>query len=376
MKKLSIFLLNIFIAVNLSAGETGSASMQFLNIAPNARVAAMGDSFTAQADDVSAAYWNPGGLNYLKNMEVGVNYNLYIENISFLNVMFAKNFSFGGLGVNLSALSFGSIDNYVDGELAGTISPTDLLFSVSYSREIMYNLSIGGTFKFMSESLTDEHTGSGIGFDVGLLYNDPLGIFIKKSFVKPLKFGFTVQNIGIGPKYETDNNSLPLSIKFGFAYKYRFAHSVAMLKDINLMLDFVVPNDASFGIRYGTELWWYNLGGMVDAALRFGIKAPQDLGFVSGITAGLGIRIYGIEIDYAVVNMGDLGLTHRIGMDYKFGAIVKPKEVFIKEPAEEKKSVEKEDANKKKEELEKEDELNEDNFEDDSDTEEELDLEE
>ncbi len=378
MRRLIICIVSLFIGVNLFAGDTGSASMTFLNIAPNPRVAALGESFTAQVDDASSVYWNPAGLNTLNNMEAIANYNIYFESISFFNIMFAKNFSFGGLGINITALSFGSIDNYIDGTLSGSISPNDFLVSVAYSRKIMYNLFIGGAFKYISESLTTDYSGTGIGFDMGILYKNPLGIFIKRSFIKPLKFGFVVQNIGIGPKYDVDNNSLPFNIKFGFAYKLRLTHSVAKLKDINFMLDFLIPKDSSFGIRYGTEFWWYNLGGMIDAAFRIGLKMPQDLGFVTGLTFGAGVRIFGVEIDYAFVNYGDLGLTHRLGLDYKFGTILKPKESAS--PSEERKATTGKAKNKKEEKIKKSgdnsDQLDEQDLNDTDVIEEDLDLEE
>jgi len=367
-----IIMLILTLTIQLFAGEAGSAAMTFLNVAPNARVASMGESFVAWANDVSAVYWNPAGLSSLKNMEVAANYNIYFVDTSYFNVMFTKKFNFGSFGVNLAMFNYGSIDNYVEGVLSDSISPSDFSIHIAYSKEAIPNLYVGGGIKFVSESLSDEYSGTGIGIDMGVLYLNPLGIWIKKNFIKPLRFGFTIQNLGIGPSYAVERNSLPLTIKAGFGYRYRFPHSVAKLKDINFSLDFVIPTDSSFGIRYGTELWWYNLPGNIDVAFRVGLKVPQDLGFTSGLTGGIGIRVYGVEIDYALVNFGDLGLTHRIGIDYKFGKIEKPAEIYIPEKKEEGKAVKK--SNKKEEKS-----IEEDNFEEDNDLdtgEEDFDIEE
>ena len=66
-KKLPLYLASILSACmviglsvrNISAQNAGAS---FLNIAPGARAIGMGSAFAAVADDVSAVYWNPGGL--------------------------------------------------------------------------------------------------------------------------------------------------------------------------------------------------------------------------------------------------------------------------------------------------------------------------
>lgn len=349
-----IFLILIAISSFAFAGDPGSKAMTFLNIAPNPRTTALGKAFIALADDVSAVYWNPAGVGNLKNMEIAGNMNMYIESIRYYNLQVAKPFFFGNLGLNLSVVSYGDIDNYKDGELIGTISPSDFLFTGVYSRKLNKNLFIGGSLKFASETLTDEHSGSAFGIDVGLLYLTP--------YIKPLNFGLVIQNIGIGPKFDKERNSLPINIKFGFAYKYRFYRAVANLKDLNFVLDFIIPADASFGIRYGTEAWWYNLAnGLLDVAVRVGFKFPSDLGILSALTFGAGIRMFNTQLDYALINYGDLGFTHRIGVLYRFGKIEKPIEPPPAKPekVEEKPSVEKKEIIKKEIEKFEEEELEE-----------------
>lgn len=319
MKKIAIIIFICSLLINLYAGDPGTKSLTFLNIAPNACVAGMGESFTALADDVSCVYWNPAGLAVIKNMEVGVNYNLYFEEMSYMNLQFAGDLGFGDLGVNVSTFQYGDIDNYVNGTLSGSISPSDLLASVSYGFALFKNVYLGLTGKYISEKLTDDYKGTSIAGDGGILIISPLG-----SFLKPLQFGAVLQNIGMGPKFDTDSNDLPVMIKTGLAYKIRLAKALAKLKDINLSCDVLLPSDADLGVRIGTELWWYHLPGGLDAAIRAGLKAPQDLGFSSGLTFGGGIRAFNLEVDYALVNFGDLGTTHRVGMTYKFGKIDKP----------------------------------------------------
>ncbi len=323
MKKILVFLIMLLNISLVYGAKSGSKSLTFLNIAPNARVAAMGEGFTALADDVSAVYWNPAGLGILKNTEVGINYNLYFEDMSYINFQFAGVFDFGTIGLNVSSFNYGSIDNYINGNLMSSIKPSDMSVSLSYGFKMIRDLYFGITGKYISEKLTDNYKGISIAGDAGLLYCDFLGI------IKNLNFAVIAMNIGSGPKFDSEKNDLPMTLKGGFAYKLRFARSIAKLKDINFTIDLIMPSDSDSGIRYGTELWWYNLPGRIDAAVRFGIKAPQDLGFTSGITFGGGIRLFNVQIDYALVDFGDLGKTHRMGASYKFGKINLPKDINI-----------------------------------------------
>ncbi|MBU1078614.1 MAG: PorV/PorQ family protein, partial [Spirochaetes bacterium] len=246
------------------------------------------------------------------------------EEMTYMNLQFAGLFGFGNLGLNVSTFSYGDIDNYIDGTLTGTVAPSDMMLSLSYGLMVAKDLHAGLTIKYVSEKLTDEYSGTAFAGDIGLIYGIPLGALFKKDLTQPLYIGIVAQNVGMGPQFDQEKNDLPMNIRAGLAYKIRFPSALAKLKDINLTLDLLVPTDADVGVRYGTEMWWYNLPGGLDASLRFGLKMPQDLGAASGITAGAGLRIFQVEVDYALVNFGDLGTTHRIGLTYKFGKIEKP----------------------------------------------------
>ena len=153
--------------------------------------------------------------------------------------------------------------------------------------------------------------------DIGIIYINPFGSIIKSGFLKPLQFGAVVQNFGTGPKYSEENNYLPINIKLGLAYKYGFSSAGIKWGGINFMLDLIFPSDDSMGIRFGTETWLYDLFKGLDMALRLGLRSFQETDFISGLTGGVGMRISRIEVDYALVNFGDLGMTHRIGLIYK-----------------------------------------------------------
>ena len=45
-----------------------------------------------------------------------------------------------------------------------------------------------------------------------------------------------------------------------------------------------------------------------------------DLGGLSNFGAGLGLRFNLMSLDYAFVPLGDLGMTHRISLNFRFKA--------------------------------------------------------
>jgi len=333
MKKIFIIILIIFSF--LKSQLSAASAMNFLNLAPNARVSSLGESFIALSDDVSSVLNNPAGLVNLNETEIAFNALLLVESINYFNLQSGKKFSFGSLGLNFSFLSYGEIEKYFQGEKIGSITPSDYLIQLAYAREIKNKFSAGLSFKFANENLTEDYKSSAFAFDIGFLYRGFLKNLIKRNWSEFLNFALGIYNLGIGPKFSSKSESLPLNFKFGFAYKYRLQYPLAYLRDLNFLLDFYIPTEGNFGLRYGTELWWYDIGkSPVDIALRFGLKFPSDLGILSMFTTGIGFRVYNnLELDYAFLNYGDLGITHRIGAIYKFGKIEKPK--FVEKPKEE-----------------------------------------
>jgi outer membrane protein OmpA-like peptidoglycan-associated protein len=69
-----------------------------------------------------------------------------------------------------------------------------------------------------------------------------------------------------------------------------------------------VPN-----VRYGVEYTPFK-----PLSLRLGYRTgpfnPSSLGYINGLTGGIGLSLSGLTLDYAFVPYGELGLTHRIGL--------------------------------------------------------------
>jgi hypothetical protein len=83
-----LFILLISIAAALGAGRAvaasaGATGAQILELMPDARAAAMGETFCAVADDVNSMYYNPAGLARVGWIEVPLSSIRLFEGVNF-----------------------------------------------------------------------------------------------------------------------------------------------------------------------------------------------------------------------------------------------------------------------------------------------------
>jgi hypothetical protein len=88
-------------------------------------------------------------------------------------------------------------------------------------------------------------------------------------------------------------------------------------------LDYTSPKDDSSYLSGGLEYWVVPF-----LALRTGYVDNKNEG--SGIRAGIGLRIKGISFDYAYAGQGELGMSHRYELSFRFG---EPRPILTAEEA-------------------------------------------
>jgi outer membrane protein OmpA-like peptidoglycan-associated protein len=144
--------------------------------------------------------------------------------------------------------------------------------------------------------------------DVGFLGNLP---FLPES----MPLGISIQNIGSGFKVNkdrSDSDVAPTELKIGTGFelmtgKMRLSTDISQIVDsklaIGIGLEYGIMNNI-VQLRGGYK---YKIGGM-------------DLGTMAGLRLGFGVVFYDTNIDYAFAPQGDLGITHRVSLGYKFGA--------------------------------------------------------
>jgi outer membrane protein OmpA-like peptidoglycan-associated protein len=313
--RILIWGLFVLAAPGLSFSDSGGSTTgtQFLQIPTGVRGAGMGGMFTAVADDVSTTYWNSAGLAQLNNIEI---------NLLHVNYFSSVDYEFAGVALplqpgsvfGLSAVfdfvpSFNSTDN--PGAIPG--SANDFAIDLGYGQSFGENLSLGIGAKFISSTLLT-YSATGEAMDAGLL------LYTKD---KDWTVGLSVQNLGFFSSYSqySFQGNLPLDYRAGLAYRFRPQQPTHFL----LGVDLEKPVDEDPIVHTGGEFWY---GGKSFAvAARGGYSFDplyQDLGGETGASLGVGLRVIGFELNYALVPFGLLGDTQRFSITYRFGTEEKP----------------------------------------------------
>jgi hypothetical protein len=184
--------------------RVGTAGANELLIPTGGRDLAMGGSTVANSIGVESIYWNPAGLGRLQpSAEAMFSTMTWIGDIGVsFGAVGAKFGDFGNIGFSVKSISFGDIplttDDDPEGRSGRVFSPTFVVLGLSYARSLTDAISVGGTFKIVSEQI-DRVSASGLALDFGVQYTKLAGI-------SGLMLGLAVKNIG--PQIAFDGSGL------------------------------------------------------------------------------------------------------------------------------------------------------------------------
>ena len=146
IKKLNVFLLFIFISINIFS-QTTKYSNEFLTIGVGARSLGMGNSIIANVNDVTAGYWNPAGLSGIdKKFDAGLMHAEYFSGIAKYDYLGATMALDTNSRIGVSLIRFGvddipnttdliDKDGNVDYDRISYFSAADYAFLFSYSSQ-------------------------------------------------------------------------------------------------------------------------------------------------------------------------------------------------------------------------------------------------
>ena len=299
---LSVLLFENVVIAAFSSADLGTTSATFLKLGAGARPAAMGNCYVGVADDSTAIYWNPAGLDQIteKNGSATLMHAVWLEDIYYDWVSYALPIEkWGVFGIGVQYLSYGSLAGYDNTGLStGNFSPTDTAVSLAYARNIR-GFDFGINLKYITSTIVN--TATAYAADIGV---------IKKFVNQKLTLGACVQNMGTSLTYLSEREPLPFNVKVGGSYKIKTNRLAAA--DINAPID---------GPQYygaGTE-YVQKIKGSLEVAVRGGYNTQNiNTGGINGFTVGLGIKYFMYSLDYAFVPYGDLGNTNKISLSVAF----------------------------------------------------------
>jgi hypothetical protein len=291
-----------------AATNSGTSSFSFLNIPTGARAAAMGQAFTSIPNDIQGLVYNPASLATMAASQASFEHLSYVEGIVEEGIVAGHAGRDEGLsyGFHANYLHVGDItrtvasaetDGYTE---AGDFSTYGMVVGASAAGPLFVEgLSAGTTLKFLRESLGDA-SSNGAAVDAGIVYQGN----VERSW----NLGASLLNVGTASKFSEAAVKLPMTLRVG-ASGQPFSQWL-------FAADFVKRNDTEGEIDVGAEVTPKRFFSM-RVGYRYAMNSP-DLGGLSNFSAGLGLRWNKMSIDYAFVPLGDLGLTHRISLNFRF----------------------------------------------------------
>lgn len=275
-------------AQEANAGNPGEWLMRYTT----ARTLGLGGAYVATADDALGVLWNPAGLSGMDQNE------LRFENARLFEETQINGFSFAvpgswlpSFGITVLSLSSGDFEKTNDMNAPlGTFKNAETAYLFTMSKAFTPRLAVGTNLKLVQQTVEDFSAG-GFGLDLGGWY-----------YVTPtVKLGATVANLG-GPSISLRDvaETYPVTIRGGAAAQVLNGRGMVALQ---------VDQSDGLGTRLhaGAEYWLQPV-----IALRVGFDDAYGTG---GFTYRFAPQY---QFDYGVADQ-ELGLTHRVGLSYRFG---------------------------------------------------------
>lgn len=303
--------------------RVGQSGWQFLKINGDARQAAMAGAFSAIArGDAGSVFGNPASLADVRGIDAQANVVQWVADIGHQSL--AVGAHFGDVGVfalSVATLDYGDIPETINMNVGGITAATvtgatytarDITAGLSYARNITEALSIGGTVRWMRQTIA-ELSMDNWSVDVGTMYF---------TGFRSLRIAVTAKNFGPDSKFggwseeyqtESENVRLPLDFRAGVAMDFLEGEQSPHL--LTVVLEGNYPNDGPEKVHLGAS-YGYDDTFFLRAGYKFNYDT-QGLTFGAGIAYPLGDIV--AKVNYAYVDFGVLTQVHMLslGIEYR-----------------------------------------------------------
>ena len=331
-----LFLLFCSISMVSFAQTLRKYSNEFMNIGVDAASLAMSNAVVASTNDVNSGYWNPAGLINLEGGQVALMHASYFANIAQYDyIAYAKPID-DRSAWGISMIRFGVddilnttqlIDNngVIDYNRISKFSTADYGFTFSYARKLpVQGFQYGINSKVIRRIIGKFASSWGVGFDLGLQFERNDWYF--GLMLRDITTTYNIWNIN-EEEYATiknavagQNQDLPESTEItapkaqlGMSKKMIFHYDYSLLVAANLNMQFTRTNDIisskalsidpAIGFDFGYTDLVFLRGGVGNFQNVTQLDRSKSLTFQPNI--GLGFKYKGIQIDYALTDLGD-----------------------------------------------------------------------
>ncbi|MCD4651805.1 MAG: hypothetical protein K8S56_08485 [Candidatus Cloacimonetes bacterium] len=335
MQKFLVILLLLGLTVSLSASKYAG---DFLQIGLGVKAIGMGYAYTGVADDGSAIYFNPAGIGQIRDIQFELSHAFLFKNLatydSFTGIIplpnnvsiaanwtrltvpdipfFSENYLLGTTVDQRSAF----IDLHLPGQTSEYFDDTDDIYQFTFAKNIHHDLNLGWYFfkvpvdlyfaanvKYIKRDIRT-HTGTGTGFDLGVLTRTNLAILLDIDRLGDISFGTTFKDLG-GTTVTWDTES-----KHEDEILQTRRAGVALFQPIpQWNTNVVLASDINF--EY-SEVWNYGLD--IEYKKLVSLRAGMTN---KDFTSGLSLNLFRFTMDYAFVT-NSLGFTNRVGLRFRY----------------------------------------------------------
>lgn len=196
----------------------------------------------------------------------------------------------------------------------------NLSLRLTYARQLTDRLRVGGALKYIREQIFTAYMQSfvfdiGSNFDTGI-YGMILGMSVS-NFGPDVQFHGEGLEIVVSDTTSRDGKLSKITKKFSVPLTFRLGiqkdvwiGGIDDMDRLTVSIDGINPIDYIVYGGLGVEYSWRDM-----AYVRGGTRIGHD---TAGLSAGGGVKIRGIMVDYAYVNYGILNETHQFGISLEF----------------------------------------------------------
>lgn len=245
----ALLLISFCVAPDAKA-QPGKAAVPFLQIAPDSRAAGMGNTGVALADNANAMWWNPAGLGFQTDTQIGLTHANWLPEFNadlFYEYLVGTYHvpGAGTFGAHVTFLNLGESERRVGpGEegLISTFRSYDLAVGGSYGVKLSDRFAFGTSLRAIYSNLAPEtqDIDSGTAFSASF---DLSGLYRTKPFTVAnsdvtFSAGMNLANMGPAISYNEVDEPLPMSLRFGTAFDIQFDeyNSLTITNDFNKSL--------------------------------------------------------------------------------------------------------------------------------------------
>ena len=305
------------LVVLAAAGQAGTSGNgvdagSFAQFGLGARALGLGGAYTALADDLSALYWNPAGLAFIADPRVGVMYaDKFSQGIPFQGFFAISQWDLKATKIYLGGgLVYQALQEEppADGEPLSesqSLSLGALAVDLSGRSKTFDAVGLGVTLKGYRHSL-QEASAVGFGFD--------LGVIARRDFDwGSLAFGIAARDLG-GTKIHWSGTQhepvdmVPWTNTWEAAWRL-LEGRLLLACGITAVAGLPEFDEFHAGLEFAVEEGVFLRMGLA-RTLQGGVK----------LSAGAGLRVAGVGLDYAFVFHPCLGPTHLISLEYRWAS--------------------------------------------------------